>query len=160
MRLVQTKVLLSVTSRILQFLRNHPLALVHRHLSIPHPRTFLTAKRKTRHSVVSMVLLSNAISLSSMQYNQFIVLLYSGALMLLAWFGCVFSAVYSARHLREHWPDTTIQGLHIWFHVSVLANKHLFDEVLWNFLDPPIIEFLRRHSHYCIHHSCLSFHWI
>ncbi|KAI6182130.1 Cytochrome b561 domain-containing protein [Aphelenchoides bicaudatus] len=45
-----------------------------------------------------------------------------GALMLLAWFGLVFSAVYSARNLREHWPNTTVQGLQIWFHIHRLLN--------------------------------------
>jgi hypothetical protein len=33
----------------------------------------------------------------------------------------VFSAVYSARNLREHWPNTTVQGLQIWFHVSAFS---------------------------------------
>jgi hypothetical protein len=49
---------------------------------------------------------------------MFFVLSSSGALMLLAWFGFVFSAVYSARHLKEHWPNTTVSGMAIWFHVS------------------------------------------
>jgi uncharacterized membrane protein len=42
--------------------------------------------------------------------------------MLIAWLAFVFSAVYSARHLRAHWPNTTVSGLQIWFHIHRTLN--------------------------------------
>ncbi|KAI6203744.1 hypothetical protein M3Y94_00591800 [Aphelenchoides besseyi] len=45
-----------------------------------------------------------------------------GAIMLIAWLGLVSCAVYSARHLREHYPNTTVNGLMIWFHIHRTFN--------------------------------------
>lgn len=49
--------------------------------------------------------------------------------MLFGWLGFLLSGVFAARYLRNLWPNTTVSGLRIWFHVSAQplrgARSHL-----------------------------------
>ncbi|KAI1722361.1 eukaryotic cytochrome b561 domain-containing protein [Ditylenchus destructor] len=54
--------------------------------------------------------------------TKYFLIKFHGILMIVAWFACVTVAVYSARYLRDHWPNTTPGGLKIWFHIHRTLN--------------------------------------
>ncbi|KAI1731062.1 eukaryotic cytochrome b561 domain-containing protein [Ditylenchus destructor] len=54
--------------------------------------------------------------------TKYFLIKFHGIFMIVAWFACVAVAVYSARYLRNHWPNTTPGGLKIWFHIHRTLN--------------------------------------
>lgn len=42
--------------------------------------------------------------------------------MVIAWLGMSSVAIYSARYMRNAWPNTTVMGLKIWFHIHRTLN--------------------------------------
>ncbi|CAD5205710.1 unnamed protein product [Bursaphelenchus okinawaensis] len=54
--------------------------------------------------------------------TKHVILRYHGVAMLFGWFGFLFTGVFAARFLRHLWPNTTVSGLRIWFHIHRILN--------------------------------------